>query len=116
MTRRSRCKPYNPEGFNNRGTVLQDFKRFSEALASYDKAIALKPDYAEAFYNRGIVLQGLCRFGEALACYDAAIALKRTTPKLSTTEVLCLRSLSVSTKHWRASIRRSPSTRLRRSA
>ena len=53
-----------------------ELKRLEEALASYDKAIALKPDYAEAFNNRGIALRQLKRFDEALASYDKAIALK----------------------------------------
>src|SRR5438034_316926 len=33
---------------NSRGNALQELNRLDEALASYDKAIALKPDYAEA--------------------------------------------------------------------
>jgi tetratricopeptide (TPR) repeat protein len=49
--------------------------RFEEALASYDKVIALMPDNAEVYSNRGIVLQGLRRFAEALASYDKAVAL-----------------------------------------
>ena len=53
-----------------------ELKRLDEALASYDKAIALKPDYAEAFNNRGIALKELKRLDEALASYDKAIALK----------------------------------------
>jgi tetratricopeptide (TPR) repeat protein len=32
---------------------LQNIKRFEDAIASYDKAIALRPDYAEAYSNRG---------------------------------------------------------------
>src|SRR5262249_30347374 len=64
------------ETFNNRGNTLQELKRFDEALASYDKAIALKPDYAEALNNSGNALQALERFDEALASYDKAIALK----------------------------------------
>ena len=32
------------EAYNNRGNALKDLKRLEEALASYDKAIALKPD------------------------------------------------------------------------
>jgi predicted O-linked N-acetylglucosamine transferase (SPINDLY family) len=43
---------------------------------SFDKAIALKPDYAEAFNNRGGALQTLKRLDEALASYDKAIAFK----------------------------------------
>jgi len=45
-------------------------------LASYNRAIALKPDYAGAFNNRGNALQELGRTDEALASYNQAIALK----------------------------------------
>src|ERR1700688_4724896 len=37
----------------NYGLVLPAFGRHEEALASYECALALKPDYAEALYNRG---------------------------------------------------------------
>ena len=46
------------------------------AVASYDKAIALKPDYAEAYSNRGLALQELKQFEAAVPSYDKAIALK----------------------------------------
>src|SRR5580704_6581722 len=68
--------PGYAEGHNNRGVVLQTLNRYNEALASYDKAIALKPDYANAHFNRGIVLKKLARPDEALASYDQAIAAK----------------------------------------
>ncbi len=34
--------------------ALRDLKRPEEALASYDKALAIKPDYADALFNRGL--------------------------------------------------------------
>ena len=37
------------------------------ALASYERALALRPDYAEAFSNRGLTLHELKRYDEALA-------------------------------------------------
>ena len=43
---------------------------------SYDKAIALKPDYANAYNNRGNALNALKRHDEAIASFDKAIALK----------------------------------------
>jgi protein O-GlcNAc transferase len=43
----------NPIAWNVRGTLLADMKRPNEALSSYSRAIALKPDYAEALTNRG---------------------------------------------------------------
>jgi tetratricopeptide (TPR) repeat protein len=64
------------EGHNNRAVVLQQMNRLAEALAGYDRAIALKPGYANAHFNRGTVLKKMSRRDEALASYDQAIALK----------------------------------------
>lgn len=58
------------------GLALQALKRLDEALASYDKALALKPNYADAYINRGNALKDLNRLDEALASYDKALALK----------------------------------------
>ncbi|MEH1821745.1 MAG: CHAT domain-containing tetratricopeptide repeat protein [Nostoc sp.] len=49
---------------------------FVGAIASYDKALKIKPDYHEAWYNRGITLDKLERFEEAIASYDRAIKIK----------------------------------------
>ena len=51
-------------------------RRHTEALASFDRALAVQPDYAEALYNRGVTLQELKRFDEALASYDRALAAR----------------------------------------
>jgi tetratricopeptide (TPR) repeat protein len=56
--------------------VLAALGRREEALASYDQALAIQPDYAEALYNRGVVLGGLRRLTEALASFDKALAIK----------------------------------------
>ena len=40
-----------------RGHVLANLARYSEAVISYDKAIAVNPDFADAWYNRGIALK-----------------------------------------------------------
>ena len=68
--------PNSPELHNNRGAMLQQLQRPAEALACYDRAIALKPDYANAHFNRGYTLEKMQRSGEALASYDRTIALK----------------------------------------
>jgi tetratricopeptide (TPR) repeat protein len=45
-------------------------------LASYERALTLRPDYAEALSNRGLTLHELKRFEEALASYDHALTLR----------------------------------------
>ena len=79
-----------PRLYYNRGVALHDLKRSEEAVASYDKAIAIKPDYAEAYSNRGVALRDLKRPEQALASYDKAIAIK---PDFA--EVYCNRGVAL---------------------
>jgi protein O-GlcNAc transferase len=76
FARTFKIAPNEPSVLNNLGNTLRGAKRFEDALAAYDKAIALRPDYADALYNRGITLMDLRRFEEALASYDKVIALE----------------------------------------
>ncbi len=48
---------------------------FERAVALYDIAIALAPDYFEALNNRGNALRELGRATDALASFDAALRL-----------------------------------------
>ena len=50
--------------------------RRAEALASFDRILAIRSDLAEVHNNRGVVLQDLLRLDEALASYDRAIAIE----------------------------------------
>ena len=72
----ARWRSADTEVLYNRGNALRDLKRFDDALASYDRALAIKPDYAEALNNRGVALQELKRFDDALASFDRALAIK----------------------------------------
>jgi tetratricopeptide (TPR) repeat protein len=71
-----RPRPDSAQAHYERGSALRDLKRLDEALAAFEKAIALNPGYAEAHNSRGIVLARLTRFEEALAAFNQAIALK----------------------------------------
>ena len=46
------------------------------AVASYDRALTLRPNSAETLSNRGVTLHELKRFAEALASYDRALTLR----------------------------------------
>jgi CHAT domain-containing protein/Tfp pilus assembly protein PilF len=59
-----------------RGNEQDEAGDFVGAIASYDKAIEIKPDDNLAWYNRGIALRNLGRFEDAIASYDKAIKIK----------------------------------------
>lgn len=61
--------------YGNLGTAFNELKQPDKALACFDQALALKPDYAEAYDKRGNALHDLGRLDEALASYDKALAL-----------------------------------------
>ena len=59
--------------WGNTKYYLGDYKG---AIADYDSAIRLKPDYAGAYYNRGLAKGMLGQHFAAIADYDSAIRLK----------------------------------------
>ena len=59
---------------NNLGTALQEAGRPNEAIARYQRALALKPDYVPAMNNLGTALRAAGRVDEAVAVYDRALA------------------------------------------
>ncbi len=59
-----------------RGIALGNLGRLEEAIASYDRALEIKPDDHEAWNNRGIALYNLGRFGEAIASCVRALEIK----------------------------------------
>ena len=73
--------------------MLKELGRLDEALASYDEAVALRPDRAEARYNRGGALQGLGRLEEALASYEEALAIKANHVEALVNRGVALREL-----------------------
>ena len=70
-----------------------DIGRYTEALASYDQAIEIKPDYDFAWYNRGNALSKLGRLDEAIASYNKAIVIKPDFDEAWYHRGLALRSL-----------------------
>ena len=64
------------DAFFSLGTLLTDIGKTENAIAAYDVAIRLKPDYAAAHCNRGSLYYALGDYTAALRDYDAAIRLK----------------------------------------
>ncbi|HEY9799622.1 MAG TPA: tetratricopeptide repeat protein [Leptolyngbyaceae cyanobacterium] len=61
--------------FNQRNEQLMAGD-FAGALASYDKALKIQPDYYQAWNNRGSALANLEQYEQALASFDKAIEIQ----------------------------------------
>jgi predicted O-linked N-acetylglucosamine transferase (SPINDLY family) len=64
------------EAYANHGNIRGARGLFTQALASYDRALEMKPEFPDALNARGIMLQRLGRHGEALASLDFALKLR----------------------------------------
>ena len=62
--------------FGEKGNILVADRNYEAAIASYDQALAFKPDDHEAWNNRGNALSQLGQKEEAIASYDQALAFK----------------------------------------
>jgi len=60
---------------NALGLACMRTERLVEALACYDKALAINPDFAPGWFNRGWALERLGELGKAAESYERATAL-----------------------------------------
>jgi len=65
----------------NRANTLHEQGRLEEALAGYDRVIALAPRAPDAHVARAYALEGLKRLDEALAAADQAAAVAPELPR-----------------------------------
>lgn len=74
------------EILNNKGMIDLNARRFSAALASFDKAIELNTNYSYPWGNRAIALWHLNRESEALESVNQAISLDPINSKFWNTK------------------------------
>lgn len=66
----------NATELSKQGNTLLELQRYEDALAAYDKAVNLKPDYVQGWNGQGKALFELKKYQEALAAYDKAIQIQ----------------------------------------
>jgi len=71
-----RAEPKHVDAFNLLGVVFGRLGHNADAVASYDRALALAPNSTEAWYGRGMTLLATGRLQEAVASFDRVIAAK----------------------------------------
>ncbi|MRN41556.1 MAG: tetratricopeptide repeat protein [Nitrosopumilales archaeon] len=57
----------NENGWNNKGVGLANLQRYEEAIACYDKAREIHPNYVDGCRNKGLALESLKKYEEAIA-------------------------------------------------
>jgi tetratricopeptide (TPR) repeat protein len=72
----ARCMPADAVAHLNLGNALARLGRLDEARASYDRALAIRPDFAEAHQNLGKVLVASGQFEAAAASCRRALEFK----------------------------------------
>lgn len=76
------AEPRLAAGWNVLGSLRAQQGRVAEALADFDRAVALKPAHAEAHANRAHALWALGRLEEAVTAYDRSLAVQPGDPQL----------------------------------
>lgn len=68
-------EPNYVDALNNLGNALREIGRRDEAIASFERALAIRPEFAEAHNNLGIAWATQGDDARAIACYREALRL-----------------------------------------
>lgn len=75
LTAIEKAKGQYPEAYFNLGRLERSLGKLDASIASYRKALELKPNYPEALNNLGLVLQAAGKTTEARASWQQALRL-----------------------------------------
>ena len=59
-----------------RGQAYRRLEKFNEAMADFDKTIAMKPDLAAAYFESGLGYAAQQKYKQAIKSYDGAVKLQ----------------------------------------
>ena len=74
-------KPQSAAAHYNVGTALTSAGLFDDAIAAYERALAIDPRYAKALNNLADTLMSAGRIAEAVPRYEQAVALDPSLPE-----------------------------------
>lgn len=72
--------PQNPAVWSNRGNVRISQHKIEDAIADFDRSIAIAPQYPDAYLNRGIAYEGQQDWNLALSDYNHVLEISPSDP------------------------------------
>ncbi len=96
---------------NNLGSALLQEGRGSEALAHYEKALRLKPDYADAHFNLALVLADMGKPAEAASQFKDGLRVEPDNAKAQKDVggvLMQLRENKEAVEHWEKALQLRP--------
>lgn len=67
---------WNGIAYSNKGNILLDLGRPTEAVEAYKTAIKISPNYAEGYSNLGNGFQAVGDYTQAIECYQGALKIE----------------------------------------
>jgi predicted O-linked N-acetylglucosamine transferase (SPINDLY family) len=89
-----RLRPGHAVAQHNHGVSLFELGRPQEAIAAYERALALKPDYAQACCSLGLAYRAIRAPDAALLAFDCARQLDTANPRYAIEHARLLLDLS----------------------
>ena len=74
--------PRNARGYNNLGAYYDQQGDYEKAIAYFQKAVAIKPDFPEALFGLGISHAALKQTDIAIAYYQRALSFQPKNPEI----------------------------------
>jgi len=69
------ANPRYTQAYTLLGNCQDCLDKKEDAIASYDKALQIDPNYADAWFNKGMILKKMGQTQEAMRCIEKSIDL-----------------------------------------
>lgn len=103
--------PTNARAHNNLGQALYREGKFETAIAAYERALALQPEYPEPHYNLGVASAARGQWRIAIDHYEAALRAQPVYPEAENNlanALVALGQVEVALPHYAAALKAKP--------